>query len=114
MDTIFPLTPGKNEKYFGCLKLENRECLCIEFNSKAAKTYEEKRMSQARSIKAKEIKKGFKNNILESDFKDVTLYKKPLRLAQKQIKSTNLCMTMEDVEKDFILVYSNKRKSFAG
>ena len=71
-------------------------------------------MSQARSIKAKEIKKGFKNNILESDFKDVTLYKKPLRLAQKQIKSTNFCMTMEDVEKDFILVYSNKRKSFLG
>ena len=47
-------------------------------------------MSQARSIKAKDIKKGFKNNTLESDFKDVTLYKKPLRLAQKQIKSTNL------------------------
>ena len=33
-------------------------------------------MSQARSIKAKDIKKGFKNNTLESDFKDVTLYKK--------------------------------------
>ena len=39
IDTIFPLEPGKNEKCFGCLKFENGECPCFEFNSKAAKTW---------------------------------------------------------------------------
>ena len=51
-----------------------------------------------------------KNNILENDFKNITLYEKPIRLTQKQIKSKNLSMTMEDV----IPVYSNKRESFLG
>ena len=60
------------------------------------------------------MKKGFKNNILENDLKDVTLYEKPLRLTQKQIKSKEFCMTMEDVEKDVIPVHSNKRESFLG
>ena len=46
--------------------------------------------------------------------KDVTLYEKPLRLTQKQIKSKEFCMTMEDVEKDVIPVHSNKRESFLG
>ena len=39
-DTAFPLEPGKNEKRFGCLKFENAECPCEEYNSKAPKTYE--------------------------------------------------------------------------
>ena len=38
-------------------------------------------------MKAKWLKKGFKRNILENDFKETTLYGKPLRLTQKQIKS---------------------------
>ena len=38
-------------------------------------------------MKAKWLKKGFKRNILENDFKKTTLYEKPLRLTQKQIKS---------------------------
>ena len=46
IDTIFPLEPGKNEKCFGCLKFENGECSCFEFNSKAAKTYQERRINQ--------------------------------------------------------------------
>ena len=82
-DTIFPLDPGKNEKCFGYLKFENGRCPCFEFNSKAAKTYEEKRINQLRSIKAKRIKKGFKNNILDNYFKNVTLDEKPLRVSQK-------------------------------
>ena len=60
------------------------------------------------------MKKGFKNDILKNDFKDVTLYEKPLRLIQKQIKSKNLNMTMEDVEKDVIPLHSNKREPFLG
>ena len=60
------------------------------------------------------MKKGFKNDILKNDFKDVTLYEKPLRLIQKQIKSKNLNMTMEDVGEDVIPVHSNKRESFLG
>ena len=40
--------------------------------------------------------------------------KKALRLTQKQIKSKNLTMTMEDVEKDVIPVSSNKTGSFLG
>ena len=108
INTIFPLKRVKNEKCFGCLKFENGECPCTEFNSKAAKTYGEKRINQARLIKAEGLKKGFKNNILENDLKDVTLYEKPLRLTQKQIKSKNLNMTMEDVEKDVILFFQIK------
>ena len=73
VDTIFPLEPGKNEKCFGCLKFENGECPSLEFNSKAAKTYEEKRINQLRLVKIKGLKKGFKNNILKNDFKNVTL-----------------------------------------
>ena len=80
---FFSWITGKNENCFGCLEFENGECLCIEFNSKAAKTYEEKRMNQARSIKATVLKKGFKNNILENDFEDVSLYEKPPRSTQK-------------------------------
>ena len=79
-DTIFPLDPGKNEKCFGYLKFENGQCPCFEFNSKAAKTYEEKRINQ---LRAKWIKKGFKNNILDNYFKNVTLDEKPLRVSQK-------------------------------
>ena len=109
IDTIFSLEPGKNEKCFGCLKFENGECPCLEFNSKAPKTYEEKRINQLRSIKAKGLKRGFKNNKPDDDFKNVTLDEKPLRVTQKQIKSKNLNTTMEDVEKDVIPVYSNKR-----
>ena len=85
-DTVFPLEPGKNEKRFGCLKFENGECPCKEFNAKAPKTYEEKRINQLRSVKAKEFKRGFKKEILKNDFKNVSLNEKPLRLNQKQIK----------------------------
>ena len=53
-DTVFPLEPGKNEKRFGCLKFENGECPCKEFNAKAPKTYEERRINQLRSVKAKD------------------------------------------------------------
>ena len=35
-------------------------------------------------------KKGFKNNILQNDLKDTTLYVKPVRITEKQIKSSNL------------------------
>ena len=70
------------------------------FNYKAPKTYEEKRINQLKSIKAK----GFKNNISDNDFKNVTLDEKRLRVTQKQVKSKNLAMTMEDVEKDVIPV----------
>ena len=96
------------------MKCENGECTCLEFSSKPAETYEEKRINQLRSIKAKALKRGFKDNILDNDFKNVSLDKKPLRVTQKQIKSKNLNMTMEDVEKDVIPVYSNKRESFLG
>ena len=101
-DTVFPLEPGKNEKRFGCLKFENGECPCKEFNAKAPKTYEEKRINQLRSVKAKGLKRGFKKEISDNDFKNVTLYENPLRLTQNQIKSKNHTMTMEDVEKDVI------------
>ena len=86
VDTIFPLKPGKTEKYFGRLKFENGESLCKEINAKAPKTYEEKRINQLRSVKAKEFKRGFKKEILKNDFKNVSLNEKPLRLNQKQIK----------------------------
>ena len=86
-DTIFPLEPGKNGKSLGYLKFENGECPCFEFNSKAAKTYEEKRMNQLRSVKSKGLKKGLKYiYILENDFKDTTLYEKSIRIIQKQLK----------------------------
>ena len=62
-DTIFHLEPGKNEKSLGYLKFENGECPCFEFNSKAAKTYEEKRINQLRSVKSKGLKKGLKKYI---------------------------------------------------
>ena len=104
-DTIFPLKAGKNEKCFGCLKFENSQCPTKEFNAKAAKTYEEKRINQLRSVKVKGLKKGFKNNISDNDFKNVTLDEKPLRATQKQMESKNLNMAMEDVEKDVIPVY---------
>ena len=39
-DTAFPLEPGKTEKRFGCLKFENAECPCEEYNPKAPKRYE--------------------------------------------------------------------------
>ena len=37
-----------------------------------------------------------------------------LRVTQKQVTSKNLNMAMEDVEKDVIPVYSNKKESFLG
>ena len=40
--------------------------------------------------------------------------KKQFRLTQKQIKSKNHTMTMEDVAKDVIPLISNKRESFLG
>ena len=60
VDTIFSLDPGKNEKCFGCMKFENGECPCLEFNSKAAKTYEEKRINQLRLVKPKGLKRNLK------------------------------------------------------
>ena len=114
IDTIFPLESGRYEKCFGYLKFENGECPCFEFNSKASKAYEKKRINQLRLVKAKGLKKGFRNNILENDFKYAILYEKPLRLIQKHIKSKSFCVTMEDVEKDVIPVHSNKRESFLG
>ena len=45
VDTIFPLEPGKNKKCFGCLKFENSEGPCKEFNANAPTTYEEKRIN---------------------------------------------------------------------
>ena len=104
-DTIFPLKAGKNEKCFGCLKFENGQCPTKEFNSKAAKTYEEKRINQLRSVEAKGLTRGFKINISDNNFKNVTLDEKPLRATQKQMESKNLNMAMEDVEKDVIPVY---------
>ena len=86
INTIFPLKPHKNEKCFGCLKFENGECLCKEINAKAPKTYQEKRINQLRSVKAKGLKRGFKKEILKNDFKNVSFNEKPLRLNQKQIK----------------------------
>ena len=111
-DTIFPLKPAKNEKFFGCLKCEHGECPCKEFNVKASKTYEEKRINRLRSLKAKGLKREFNKEILENDFKNVTLYEKPFRLSPKKTKSKNFNMTMEDVEKDVIGLISNKRESF--
>ena len=112
--TVFSLEPGKNEICLGKLKFENGEWPSFEFNAKTVKRCKEKRINQYRSVKAKGLKKGFKNNRLENDFKDTTLYEKPLRTTQKQIKSTNRFMAIEDVEKDVILVHSNKRESFLG
>ena len=77
-DTIFPLKAGKNEKCFGCLKFENGQCPTKEFNSKAAQTYEEKRINQLRSVKAKGLKRGFKINISDNNFKNVILMKNHL------------------------------------
>ena len=77
-DTIFPSDPGKYEKWFGRLKCENGECTCLEFSSKPAETYEEKRINQLRSIKAKGLKRGFKDNILDNDFKKYLLIKNRL------------------------------------
>ena len=60
INTVFPLEPDKNEKCFGYLICENGECSCIEYNAKAPKTYEEKRINQLRSVKAKRLKTGIK------------------------------------------------------
>ena len=54
------MEPGKNEKCFGYLKFEIGECSCIEYNAKAPKTYEEKRINHLRSVKAKGLKTGIK------------------------------------------------------
>ena len=51
--TVFPLELGKNEICLGKLNFENRKCPCFKFNAKAAKKYEEKRINQYRSVKAK-------------------------------------------------------------
>ena len=85
-DTVFPLEPGKNEKRFGSSKFENGECPCKEHNFKAPKTYEEKRINQKKLVKAKGLKRGFKKNMSDDAFKNATLYEKPFRLTQKQIK----------------------------
>ena len=110
MIPFFPLEPGKNEKCFGCLKFENGQFSCKEFNAKPPKTYQEKRINQLRSAKSKGLKREFKKETLENDFKDLTLYEKPLRLTQNQIKLRNFNMTMEDVNKDVIPLISNKRE----
>ena len=60
INTVFSLEPDKNEKCFGYLICENGECSCIEYNAKAPKTYEEKRINQLRSVKAKGLKTGIK------------------------------------------------------
>ena len=52
-DTVFPLEPGQNKKCSGCSKFENGECPCKEYNPKAPKTYEEKRINQIKLVKAK-------------------------------------------------------------
>ena len=70
-----------------CLKFESDECPCKEYNAKAPKTYEEKWINQLRSIKAKWLKRRFKQNLLDDDFKSITLNEKSRRLTQKQIKS---------------------------
>ena len=114
VDTIFPLEPGKKEKCFGSLKFENGECARKEFNAKAPKTFEEKRSNQLKSVKAKGLKRGFKKYNSDSNFKSVTLYEKSLRIIQKQIKSKNFNMTMENVDKDVIRLISNKRELFLG
>ena len=44
VDTTFPLEQGKNENCFGCLKFENSQCPYKEFNAKAPKTYEQKKL----------------------------------------------------------------------
>ena len=75
-DTVFPSEPGKNETRFGCLKFGNGECPCDEYNSKAPKTYEEKRINQTKLVKAKGLKRGFKNNTLDDAIKNATLYEK--------------------------------------
>ena len=41
-DTVFPLELDKNKNRFACLKFENGDCPCEEYNSKVPKTYEEK------------------------------------------------------------------------
>ena len=82
VDTIFPLEPGKNEKCFECLKFENSEYPCKEVNAKAPKTFEEKRINQLKSVKAKGLKRGFKKYMSDNEFKSVTLYEKPLRIIQ--------------------------------
>ena len=69
-----------------------------------------KRINQLRSIKAKWLKRGFKQIILDDDFKSVTPNEKPRSLTEKQIKSKNGTMRMEDVEKDVIPVITNKRE----
>ena len=74
------------KKDLECLKAENSERPCKEFNAKAPKTYEIKRINQLRSVKAKGLKRGFKKGILENDFNNVTPNEKSLRLTQKQIK----------------------------
>ena len=43
--------------FLGCLKFENGECPCKEFNPNAPKTYEEKRINQLRSVNAKGLKR---------------------------------------------------------
>ena len=60
------------------MKFENGQCPTKEFNSKAAKTYEEKRINQLRSVKAKGLKRGFKINISDNNFKNVILMKNHL------------------------------------
>ena len=75
-DTVFPSEPGKHETRFGCLEFGNGECLCDEYNSKATKTYEEKRINQTKLVKAKGLKRGFKNNTLDDAIKNATLYEK--------------------------------------
>lgn len=114
-NTIFPLVPGMNEKCLGLLKFENGGCPCKEFNARAPKTSEEKRINQVTNTKAKGLKKGYENKISKDDFKNVAFYEKPLRISKKIIIiSKNFQMIMEDVEKDVITIQSNKRESFSG
>ena len=46
------------KKDLECLKVENSERPCKEFNANAPKTYE-KKINQLRSAKAKGLKRGF-------------------------------------------------------
>ena len=56
------------------------------------------KISQSKRTKKRILKKYISGDA----FKNATLYQKPFWLTQKQIKSKNLTMTMEDVEKDVI------------
>ena len=62
--------------------VQNLKTVNVHVKNLAPKTFEEKRINQLKSVKAKGLKRGFKKYMSDNEFKSVTLYEKPLRIIQ--------------------------------